>query len=51
MKTKTLLFSLLFINLLQLTACNTMEGFGQDMQDGGRAIEHSAQDSRDASAD
>ena len=51
MKTKSLLLSLLFINLLQLSACNTMEGFGQDVQNGGRAIERSAQDNKDARTD
>ncbi len=26
-----------------LTACNTMEGFGQDVQQGGKKIERSAE--------
>ncbi len=29
-----------------LTACNTMEGFGQDVQQGGKKIEKSANEHR-----
>lgn len=48
---KVILLSVLLSNLL-LTACNTMEGFGQDIQTGGKAIERSAQEnSADARAD
>jgi predicted small secreted protein len=35
-------FLVLALPLLALTACNTTEGFGEDMQAGGRAIERSA---------
>lgn len=28
------------------TACNTVEGFGQDMQSGGRAVERKADDAK-----
>lgn len=31
---------------LALTACNTMEGVGQDMEDAGEAVEDSAQDNK-----
>lgn len=30
--------------LLALAACNTVEGFGQDVQSGGAAIENTADD-------
>ena len=32
----------MFLGALLLSACNTMEGFGQDVQQGGKAIERSA---------
>lgn len=39
---------LLFLGLLGplLAACNTMEGLGQDVQAGGRAVERSADDTQ-----
>ncbi|MBE7526346.1 MAG: entericidin A/B family lipoprotein [Nitrosomonas sp.] len=36
------ILSLLLIATLQLTACNTMQGFGKDVQRGGEAIERGA---------
>lgn len=39
-KIKALVLLALFGSLL--TACNTVEGMGQDVQAGGRAMEHSA---------
>ena len=41
MKTLTTLFLLLVVTT-QLTACNTMQGFGKDVQRGGEAIEKTA---------
>jgi entericidin B len=32
-----------FLMLLGLSACNTMEGAGEDIQSGGRALENSAE--------
>jgi len=29
-----------------LTACNTMDGFGRDVQSGGKKIQHEANESR-----
>ncbi len=41
MKAFTVLFVLTAV--FYLTACNTMAGFGRDLQKGGEAIERSAQ--------
>lgn len=41
MKTLSTLFLLLVI-VAQLTACNTIQGFGKDVQRGGEAIEKTA---------
>ncbi len=41
MKTFTVLFVLTAV--FYLTACNTMAGFGRDMQKSGEAIERSAE--------
>lgn len=38
------MLSLLFVT--SLTACNTIEGAGQDMQSGGRAVEDTADDAK-----
>lgn len=44
---RLLVFSLLVIASASLTAaCNTMEGAGQDLQEGGRALEREAQENR-----
>jgi len=40
---KVVLFSLLVSSAAVLGACNTMEGLGQDVRAGGRAIERTAQ--------
>jgi entericidin B len=39
---KKLVAAALLMALAGLTACNTMEGAGQDIQSGGRALEKSA---------
>ncbi|KKW68217.1 entericidin [Lampropedia cohaerens] len=41
---KKLVFGLLasFIALVALTGCNTVQGVGQDVQEGGKAIEKAA---------
>ncbi len=36
----------LILGAFVLTACNTMEGFGQDVQSGGKKIEHAADNNR-----
>ncbi len=41
MKTLATLFLLLVVSA-QLAACNTMQGFGKDVQRGGEAIEKTA---------
>ncbi|MCB1984973.1 MAG: entericidin A/B family lipoprotein [Burkholderiales bacterium] len=41
MKPMTVIITL--IAIFSLTACNTMAGFGKDIQQGGEAIERSAQ--------
>lgn len=33
--------------LLALSACNTIGGFGEDVQSGGQAIEETAEDAQD----
>ena len=38
--------SALIFGLLSLTACNTVAGFGQDMQQGGKAITKAADKSK-----
>lgn len=44
MKAKTLLALLLSaLSIFAITACNTMEGAGRDIQRGGEAIEEAAQ--------
>lgn len=37
-------FGLLLLASIGLAACNTAEGFGEDVQSGGEAIEDSAED-------
>lgn len=37
-----LILSALMISLGMLTACNTVEGFGEDLQKAGRAIDDAA---------
>jgi predicted small secreted protein len=39
---KSLLFTLLGLSVLSLTACNTVAGAGQDTQAAGRAVENAA---------
>lgn len=39
---KTLTLTLVVSALLALCACNTVEGFGRDMQQGGKHIEKAA---------
>jgi predicted small secreted protein len=34
--------ALLLLSMWVLSGCNTLHGFGQDMEEGGRAIERSA---------
>lgn len=38
----SLLAALILIGLASLAGCNTMEGFGEDVQSAGEAIEESA---------
>lgn len=40
---KKLLAAALLMALAGLSACNTMEGAGEDIQSGGRALENSAE--------
>lgn len=44
MKTCKILAALALLQLL--AACNTMEGFGEDVQKGGEKIEKSAEDNK-----
>ncbi len=37
-------YAILFATLLGLTACNTVGGFGQDMENTGETIEGTAED-------
>jgi predicted small secreted protein len=47
MKTLKNLYGLLFvITLLSISACNTMEGAGEDIQRGGQHIEDAAKKNR-----
>ena len=39
-----LAFAMLLLTSFGLAACNTAEGFGEDVQSGGEAIEESAED-------
>ena len=41
------LIALAPLALLALAACNTVEGFGQDVQSGGAAIEDAAEDAQE----
>lgn len=41
---KLVYVALLFSAVVGLSACNTMSGVGQDMQDAGKAIEKKAND-------
>ena len=41
------LIALAPLALLALAACNTVEGFGEDVQSGGAAIENSAEDAQE----
>ena len=46
MKKLVLMISLIFVNMILLTACkNTAAGFGEDMQSNGKAIEKSVNSS------
>ena len=42
----TALFVMLGLSAVSLSACNTTEGFGQDMQKAGQSIEHKADESK-----
>ena len=43
---RKLFLSCLVIALLGLTACNTVEGLGEDIQKGGRTLERAAQQNK-----
>ena len=43
MKIKTMVLMAALVNILLLTACNTTQGVGKDIQSGGKALERSAQ--------
>jgi predicted small secreted protein len=43
---KTFLLVFLSFGVLSLTACNTVEGVGQDVKATGRAVEKAANDSK-----
>ena len=49
--TRALLFLAIMALLPGLSACNTAEGFGKDLQDLGDSIERSVQDDSDDSDD
>lgn len=40
------LIGVLTLFLLGATACNTVEGFGEDMEAGGESLQHEAEESR-----
>lgn len=40
---KPFIFLSVFLMTLYLTGCNTLQGFGKDIQRGGEAIERTAQ--------
>ena len=40
---KIFLTTFALLATLCLSACNTVEGFGRDMQQGGKSIEHAAE--------
>lgn len=44
MKKQLLIICFAFTTLLGITACNTVEGFGKDVEAGGEAIEDAADD-------
>ncbi len=41
---KIILISFTLISILLLSGCHTAEGFGQDMKQGGQAIQNAASD-------
>ena len=43
---KLLTLGLVLLNLGLLTACNTVEGFGKDMQKGGKEVQHTANENK-----
>lgn len=45
-KSKLLLTCFALFTVLGLSACNTVEGVGEDLQDGGRAVENAANSNR-----
>lgn len=45
-KKLTILAAFILVNLSMLTACNTVEGFGKDMQKGGQAVQNAAEDGK-----
>jgi entericidin B len=46
MKKRFLVWMVALTTLLGITACNTMEGMGRDIEAGGDAIEDSASDNK-----
>ena len=42
----SMLLPLLLLSLFVLSACETVEGFGQDVQSGGQAIEEASEDAQ-----
>lgn len=43
---KTLLMACISLAAVSLSACNTIEGAGEDIQSGGKAIERSANETK-----
>jgi len=43
MTLKRIMTALTLLGVVSLAACNTAEGFGEDMQDAGKAIEDQAE--------
>jgi len=41
-----LMLPILLLSLLVLAACETVQGFGRDVQSGGEAIEEASEDAR-----
>jgi entericidin B len=46
MKKQLLIYTIALFTLLGISACNTMEGMGRDIEAGGDAIEDSASDNK-----
>ena len=46
MKTQILIWIMAFSTLIGITACNTFEGMGEDIEAGGEAIEETASENK-----